>query len=72
MESCPRCSDTFDSRYPALSRADNKTYICSDCGLDEAFCDFFEHRLTNPVDWPVERKYTFVMAEEIENAPSAS
>ena len=24
----------------ALSRRDNKTYICSDCGTDEALFDF--------------------------------
>lgn len=35
---CPRCS-CRSMQYPALSRADNKTKICSACGTDEAlFC----------------------------------
>jgi len=36
---CPRCS-RITSKYPALSRRDNKTEICSDCGVDEAMFDF--------------------------------
>lgn len=37
---CPICGKTY-SEYPALSRRDNKTYICPDCGLVEALEDFF-------------------------------
>ena len=33
---CPRCGKYY-SDYPAISRKDNKTEICSDCGLSEAF-----------------------------------
>ena len=40
---CPRCQDNWiptnehPGQYPgALSRADNKTEICSDCGVAEA------------------------------------
>lgn len=40
---CPRCR-TFilndDIVRNALSRRDNKTYICSACGADEAMFDF--------------------------------
>jgi hypothetical protein len=36
---CPRCGDEFHV-YPALSRLDNKTYICSDCGVKEALHNF--------------------------------
>ncbi len=32
---CPRCKRRY-SGYPAISRADNKTPICSDCGTAEA------------------------------------
>lgn len=32
---CPRCGKEYTGR-PALSRADNKTYICPDCGTREA------------------------------------
>lgn len=49
---CPRCGINFYTPYgvtyrdgmplpPALSREDNKTYICSPCGTDEALEDFF-------------------------------
>lgn len=39
---CPRChEDTLptDEGRGALSRRDNKTMICSDCGMEEAFID---------------------------------
>ena len=41
---CPRCGATWDKRlkkgmYPALSRRDKKTDICSICGTLEAFED---------------------------------
>lgn len=36
---CPLCSRTYNN-YPAISRRDNKTEICSDCGTKEAFCDY--------------------------------
>ena len=40
---CPRCKESeLDSiEVSALSRRDNKTYICSDCGVDEAMLDYF-------------------------------
>lgn len=40
---CPRCNqDKMDDKKVrnALSRRDNSTYICCDCGLDEAMLDF--------------------------------
>ena len=36
---CPRCN-LFVEDYPAISRGDNKTEICSDCGIEEALIDF--------------------------------
>jgi transcription elongation factor Elf1 len=36
---CPRC-ESMESGYPAVSRRDNKTEICSDCGTEEAMFDF--------------------------------
>ena len=36
---CPTC-EKFTTDYPALSRRDNKTEICSDCGTREALEDF--------------------------------
>lgn len=36
---CPRCHKEYSS-YPAISRKDNKTKICPDCGTQEAMFDF--------------------------------
>lgn len=33
---CPRCGDEITT-FPALSRFDNETDICSECGTREAF-----------------------------------
>lgn len=42
MKKCPRCNmdklNEVEVRN-ALSRRDNNTYICSDCGNEEAFID---------------------------------
>jgi len=35
---CPVCKG-ISKEYPALSRRDNKTYICSQCGTNEAMED---------------------------------
>lgn len=32
---CPNCGQAYTAR-PALSRKDNKTLICPDCGIKEA------------------------------------
>ena len=32
---CPLCGKTY-SEYPALSRTDNETLICPDCGTRQA------------------------------------
>ena len=32
---CPRCGATYTD-YPALSRKDNETLLCPDCGVREA------------------------------------
>lgn len=48
VKQCPRCKENYytpyDAHYvngesppfPALSRSDNETYICSSCGMIEA------------------------------------
>lgn len=38
IKSCPRCSKNY-SDYPAISRRDNKTEICTNCGVEEAIID---------------------------------
>ena len=39
---CPYCHK-MTYHYPALSRKDNKTDICSDCGVREALEDWSKH-----------------------------
>lgn len=43
MRICPKCGKEIIG-YPALSRVDNKTEICSKCGQIEALEDWVEHR----------------------------
>lgn len=57
---CPRCgkgvpSDDHAGDYPgALSRLDNKTYICSQCGSDEAMFQFASGSTSlPPIDQPL-------------------
>jgi len=40
---CPRCGIYYVG-FPAISRKDNKTEICSNCGVSEAIEDFYERR----------------------------
>lgn len=42
MATCPRCKKPIEG-YPAVSRVDNETDICSPCGTKEAMWDF-NHR----------------------------
>lgn len=62
---CPRCKDNWipcnerPGEYPgAISRADNKTEICSACGEDEALKDYFDGGCESVEEWAVERKYS--------------
>jgi hypothetical protein len=56
---CPRCNENnLPLGYPgALSRVDNETEICSPCGQDEGFRDFFDNKLPQLNEWPVDIKY---------------
>lgn len=36
---CPRCKTAKFIRHTSLSRRDNETEICPDCGMAEAFED---------------------------------
>ena len=65
---CPRCGRNEYTPYgepwdperdappPALSRMDNATYICSDCGQDEAMRDFSGERMPYHPDMPMSRE----------------
>ena len=52
MNTCPRCGNEYDG-YPALSRIDNATSICSACGNVEALEDFARIPLTPRSEWVV-------------------
>lgn len=41
---CPICKKPIIG-YPAISRKDNKTEICSSCGQAEAIKEFYEYML---------------------------
>lgn len=40
LRNCPRCGVLRMTKYPALSRVDNVSQICSECGTAEAMLDF--------------------------------
>lgn len=46
MEKCPKCGRRFE-RLLAVSRMDNKTMICDDCGIMEAL-DSVPHGILTP------------------------
>ena len=58
---CPRCGIAMQG-YPATSRFDNKTEICSDCGTDEAMKNFTGETLEDP------NKYDTKTGKELINA----
>ena len=41
---CPSCKGIFkiDADFPAISRRDNETEICSNCGVIEALTDYYK------------------------------
>jgi len=62
---CPRCKTDWipcnekPGAYPgAISRADNKTEICSACGEDEALKDYFDGGCEPVEEWAVTRSYS--------------
>lgn len=54
---CPRCTmRLLPFGFPgALSRADNKTEICSECGSDEAMRQFAGYKLGGTDTWPIKK-----------------
>ena len=56
---CPRCgeypvyTDGFHRGMGARSRVDNKTQICSECGVEEAMDDFQGYKLARIEMWPL-------------------
>lgn len=54
VDTCPRCGTRHRMRL-ALSRTDNATYICSNCGTIEAMEDFTEGAPTPQAEWKPRR-----------------
>ncbi|MEJ0072914.1 MAG: SHOCT domain-containing protein [Candidatus Saccharibacteria bacterium] len=52
---CPVCHEPYTD-YPALSRKDNKTYICPACGVQEALADFADNQKKTEIDIAEEAK----------------
>lgn len=44
IQKCPKCGKEFTD-YPALSRIDNETEICPECGVREALQKYMEFRV---------------------------
>ena len=44
---CPRCGKVYNN-YPSISRYDNKTLICTNCGIEEAIINYAGGKLKNP------------------------
>lgn len=51
MRTCPRCGIKRLGRYGALSRVDNRTTICDQCGVTEALMDFARVPLPPKTVW---------------------
>ena len=52
-EVCPRCLRQMTAQRGALSRTDNKTEVCPECGMDEAL-EALRGVLTGRGSWPVQ------------------
>ena len=42
---CARCG-IVTTQFPALSRVDNESKVCSECGTEEAMQNYFKQPLT--------------------------
>ena len=62
---CPKCGEMFEERLHALSRKDNETKICSQCGTDEAMESFLKF-MKNVIDV----KVSIILVLTISHSPS--
>jgi len=53
---CPRCLMSMGAKYPATSRRDNDTQICTYCGVQEALVDLARSRGAHIPELQVERE----------------
>jgi len=57
VHACPKCGHTFTG-IPALSREDNTTLICPDCGIREALASIGIGQEETEKILDIIRKYT--------------
>ena len=55
---CPKCHKKY-TQFPAISRRDNKTYICPQCGVDEAIEDMLKNKKDENKEVKKENKVRF-------------
>ena len=51
-KACPRCLGPMPNHPGALSRADNQTEVCSQCGVEEALSQW-AGQLAPVAAWPI-------------------
>ena len=59
---CPTCN-TETTDFPALSRKDNKTEICSGCGTSEAMEDYYGEFVVVRIGGEIRRIHRDLKAE---------
>lgn len=62
MRFCPKCGHFYDE-HPALSREDNHTEICPECGIVEALNAAKEHMPKIYTAYSSEADMTFIMED---------
>ena len=65
-EKCPRCTKLIKG-FPALSRTDNETYICSDCGTQEGMEDYFLDGCKPISKWPIKPNMGMSLNTKLDN-----
>jgi ribosomal protein S27AE len=74
---CPRCGTEWPEGdyWPSLSRQDNETEICSDCGNSEALIDYYSRDglLATPdiLGWHNQTVVRHILLKKIKEAKNA-
>lgn len=74
MNKCPKCGNPIKG-FPALSRIDNETEICSECGSREAMDAWIKHEIIKKRknDFPAGTRIELLkMGEDISPIPDNS
>lgn len=63
---CLRCRKSY-GEFPALSRRDNSTSICNDCGNSEATNDFTPWDFIPIIDMKIEKEFHETIGKNFRN-----